>query len=134
LAKFIEVGCVACHNGPGVGGGMYQKFGVMEDYWNVTRSDPVDKGRAEVTHDDADLYVFKVPSLRNVAMTPPYFHDGSVATLAEAVETMGRLQLGAKLEDKDVAAIVSFLASLTGPLPQDLATAPVPPSGSVLAR
>ena len=134
LAKFIDVGCIACHNGPGVGGSMYQKFGVMEDYWNVTRSDPVDKGRAEVTHNDADLYVFKVPSLRNVAMTPPYFHDGSVATLAEAVETMGRLQLGAKLEDRDVAAIVSFLASLTGPLPQGFATAPVLPSGSVLVR
>jgi cytochrome c peroxidase len=131
LAKFIDVGCIACHNGPGVGGGMYQKFGVLEDYWKVTRSDPVDKGRVEVTNNDADLYMFKVPSLRNVAMTPPYFHDGSVATLPEAVKVMGRVQLGAQLEDKDVADIVSFLASLTGPLPQDFATAPVLPPGSV---
>jgi len=131
LAKFFDVGCVACHNGAGVGGGMYQKFGVMEDYWNVTRSDPVDKGRAEVTKDDADLYMFKVPSLRNVAMTPPYFHDGSVASLPEAVKVMARVQLGAKLEDKDVADIVSFLASLTGPLPPDFATAPVLPAGAV---
>jgi cytochrome c peroxidase len=131
LAKFIDVGCIACHNGPGVGGGMYQKFGVTEDYWNVTHSDPIDKGRAEVTKDDADLYLFKVPSLRNVAMTPPYFHDGSVATLPEAVRAMARLQLGARLEDKDVADIVSFLASLTGPLPPDFATAPVLPPGAV---
>jgi cytochrome c peroxidase len=131
LAKFIEVGCVGCHNGAGVGGGMYQKFGVLEDYWKVTRSDPIDKGRAEVTNNDADLYMFKVPTLRNVAMTPPYFHDGSVATLPEAVKVMARLQLGAALEGKDVADIVSFLASLTGPLPPDFATAPVLPAGAV---
>jgi len=131
LAKFIEVGCIACHNGPGVGGGMYQKFGVLEDYWKVTGSNPIDKGRAEVTNNEADLYMFKVPSLRNVAMTPPYFHDGSVATLPEAVKVMARIQLGAKLEDKDVGDIVSFLASLTGPLPPDFATSPVLPAGAV---
>jgi cytochrome c peroxidase len=131
LAKFIEIGCVACHNGAGVGGAMYQKFGVMEDYWKVTRSDPIDKGRADVTNDAGDLYMFKVPSLRNVAMTPPYFHDGSVASLPEAVKVMARVQLGAKLEDKDVSDIVSFLASLTGPLPPDFATAPILPAGAV---
>jgi cytochrome c peroxidase len=131
LAKFIEVGCIGCHNGPGVGGRMYQKFGIVEDYWKATRSDPIDKGRAEVTNNDADLYLFKVPSLRNVAMTPPYFHDGSVATLPEAVKVMARVQLGATLEDKDVADIVTFLASLTGSLPPDFATAPVLPTGSV---
>ena len=131
LAKFIEVGCIACHNGPGVGGGMYQKFGVLEDYWKVTGSNPIDKGRAEVTNNQADLYMFKVPTLRNVAMTPPYFHDGSVATLPEAVKVMARVQLGARLEDKDVGDIVAFLASLTGPLPPDFATSPVLPAGAV---
>jgi cytochrome c peroxidase len=131
LAKFIDAGCIACHSGAGVGGGMYQKFGVLEDYWKATRSDPIDKGRAEVTNNDADLYMFKVPSLRNVAMTPPYFHDGSVATLPEAVKVMARIQLGTTLEDNEVADIVSFLASLTGPLPQGFATAPVLPTGSV---
>ncbi len=131
LAKFVEVGCIACHNGPGVGGGMYQKFGVLEDYWTVTHSDSVDKGRADVTNNEADLYMFKVPTLRNVAMTPPYFHDGSVATLPEAVRVMARVQLGAKLEDKDIGDIVSFLKSLTGPLPPDFATAPILPSGAV---
>ena len=132
LARFIDVGCIACHNGPGVGGGMYQKFAVVEDYWKATNSDPIDKGRADVTNNNGDLYVFKVPSLRNAAMTPPYFHDGSVATLPDAVMVMGRVQLGAQLEDKDVADIVSFLTSLTGPLPQDFVTAPILPAGSVL--
>ena len=131
LEKFISTGCVACHNGVGVGGGMYQKFGVAEDYWTVTHSDPVDKGRAEVSKDDADLYMFKVPTLRNVAMTPPYFHDGSVATLPEAVKVMARVQLGVALDAADTRDIVAFLESLTGELPANFATAPVLPSGAV---
>jgi cytochrome c peroxidase len=89
LAKFINTGCVACHNG--VDGGVCQKFGVVEDYWKATASDPIDKGRADVTKDPADLYVFRVASLRNVAVTPPYFHDGSVTTLPEAVKVMARV-------------------------------------------
>jgi cytochrome c peroxidase len=131
LEKFINTGCVACHNGVGVGGGMYRKFGVVEDYWKATGSDPVDKGRADVTKDPDDLYVFRVASLRNVAMTPPYFHDGSVATLPEAVKVMARVQLGVTLTDADTRDIVAFLESLTGELPANFATAPVLPSGTV---
>ena len=131
LEKFINTGCVACHNGVGVGGGMYQKFGVVEDYWNATGSDPVDKGRFDVTKDPNDLYVFRVASLRNVAMTPPYFHDGSVTTLPEAVKVMARVQLGVMLNDADTHDIVAFLKSLTGELPANFATAPVLPSGAV---
>ena len=131
LAKFINTGCVACHHGVGVGGGMYQKFGVVEDYWKATGSDPVDQGRTEVTKDPADLHVFRVASLRNVAMTPPYFHDGSVATLPPAVKVMARVQLGVALGDSDVQEIVAFLEALTGELPATFATAPVLPSGSV---
>jgi cytochrome c peroxidase len=131
LAKFINTGCVTCHNGVGVGGGIYQKFGVVEDYWEATGSDPIDKGRADVTKDPADLYVFRVASLRNVAMTPPYFHDGSVATLPEAVKVMARVQLGLTLSDADTRDIVAFLESLTGELPANFATAPVLPSGAV---
>jgi cytochrome c peroxidase len=71
LAKFINTGCVACHNSVGIGVGLYQKFGVVEDYWKAIGSDPIDKGRADVTKDPADVYVFRVASLRNVAMTPP---------------------------------------------------------------
>jgi cytochrome c peroxidase len=96
LEKFINTGCVACHNGVGVGGGMYQKFGVVEEYWKVTGSDPIDKGRFDVTKNPDDLYVFRVASLRNAAMTPPYFHDGSVATLPEAVKVMARVQLSTR--------------------------------------
>jgi cytochrome c peroxidase len=132
LAKFINTGCVACHNGVGVGGGTFQKFGVVEDYWKATGSEPVDKGRAEVTNNPADLYVFRVASLRNVAMTPPYFHDGSVATVPEAVKVMARVQLGVTLSDLDNRDIVTFLDSLTGEPPANFATVPTLPSGSVI--
>ena len=129
LAKFIATGCAGCHNGVDVGGGMFQKFGVTEDYWNETHSKAIDKGRFDVTRNPADTYVFKVPSLRNVARTPPYFHDGSVATLPEAVRVMAKLQLGKTLSDRDVNDIVAFLDSLTGRLPKDFDQAPVlPPS------
>jgi cytochrome c peroxidase len=76
-----------------------------------------DKGRADVTKSNADLYVFKVPSLRNVAKTAPYFHDGSVAELSRAVEIMGKTQLGADIPEEDAEAIVAFLGALTGPVP-----------------
>jgi len=125
LRKFIDAGCTTCHNGVGVGGGSYQKFGLLKAYWQATGSRQPDKGRFEVTHNAADTYVFKVPSLRNVAMTPPYFHDGSVATLPEAVRVMADVQLGRKLTDADVRDIVAFLDSLTGALPNQFASAPV---------
>jgi cytochrome c peroxidase len=130
LRTFIQVGCVGCHNGVGVGGAMYQKFGLVEDYWKATGSTSIDKGRFEVTHNPADMYVFKVPTLRNVAMTPPYFHDGSVATLPAAVRVMARVQLGRTLTDAEVADLVAFLASLTGQLPRDFVTAPLLPAAS----
>jgi cytochrome c peroxidase len=128
LRSFIQVGCATCHNGVGIGGSMYQKFGVTEDYWRATRSTTIDKGRFDVTQDPADLHVFKVASLRNVAMTPPYFHDGSVATLPDAVRIMARVQLGRVLTDAEVTDIVAFLESLTGRLPSSFATAPILPA------
>lgn len=130
LKKFVDTGCAACHNGVAVGGGMYQKFGLKEDYWNETRSKVIDKGRFDVTKDPADTYVFKVPGLRNVAMTPPYFHDGSVATLPEAVRIMAKVQLGKTLSGADVNDIVAFLESLTGRLPKDFESMPVLPAAS----
>jgi len=134
LSKFIDTGCTGCHGGVGVGGGMYQKFGVVQDYWEATRSAMIDKGRFEVTNNTADLYVFKVPSLRNVAMTPPYFHDGSVATLPEAVRVMGKVQLGKDLSKPDIDAIVTFLGSLTGRLPKDFQTVPELPAAAFAPR
>ena len=130
LQKFISYGCVACHNGVGVGGGSFQKFGVLEDYWKATGSQEIDKGRFDVTHNPADLYVFKIPSLRDVAMTPPYFHDGSVATLAQAVRIMAKVQLGRTLTDTEVNDLVAFLNSLTGKLPKNFSAAPVLASAS----
>jgi len=128
LQRFVSRGCVSCHNGTGVGGQLYQKFGVVDEYWKATGSPEIDKGRFGFTKDPADLYVFKVPSLRNVAMTPPYFHDGSVATLDEAVKVMGRVQLGIRLPDAEIGEIVAFLGALTGTLPPNFVAAPTLPS------
>ena len=115
LKKFVEVGCVACHNGTLLGGNSYQKLGLVKPY---TKVNPEDHGRAAVTNNPAEDMVFKVPSLRNVEKTGPYYHDGSVKTLAEAVRIMAEYQLGKKLPDADVQAIVTFLNSLTGRLPK----------------
>jgi cytochrome c peroxidase len=128
LRQFIDTGCIACHNGPGVGGNTFQKFGVVEDYWKETGSKIPDKGRFDVTHKPDDMYVFKVPSLRNVAMTPPYFHDGSVRSLPRAVHIMAKVQLDKTLSDQDTNAIVTFLQSLTGKLPDNFVYAPVLPA------
>jgi cytochrome c peroxidase len=128
LRAFIDTGCIACHNGVGVGGGEFKKFGVVEDYWKATGSEKPDEGRAADTKKPEDKYVFKVPTLRNVAVTAPYFHDGSVASLAEAVRIMARVQLGASPTDKEVQDIVTFLGSLTGPVPANYATVPALPA------
>src|SRR5262249_19852939 len=131
LATFIHTGCVMCHDGVLVGGGRYRKFGVAEDYWKATGSQTIDNGRADVTNNPDDIYVFRVASLLNVAMTAPYFHDGSVATLPEAVRVMARLQLGVRLGEARTSDIVAVLASLTGEPPANFAAVPIPPAGSV---
>ncbi|MBL8451507.1 MAG: cytochrome-c peroxidase [Zoogloea sp.] len=110
---FKESGCVACHNGPAVGGNSYQKMGVVEAY---KASSPAE-GRVGVTGQDADRFNFKVPTLRNVELTYPYFHDGAADTLAEAVDTMARVQLGRKFSREENARIVAFLKTLTGRQP-----------------
>lgn len=128
LRTFIDTGCANCHSGAAVGGDKFRKFGVKEDYWKATGSKEIDRGRTDVTKDTADLYVFKVPGLRNVEMTPPYFHDGSVGTLPETVRVMARVQLGKNLSDEETAAIVAFLKCLTGNPPEDFVKAPVLPA------
>jgi cytochrome c peroxidase len=127
LEKFMATGCTGCHNGVGVGGAGFFKFGLVEDYWKATGSKQIDKGRFDVTHEPSDTYVFKVPTLRNVAMTAPYFHDGSISSLPQAVTIMARVQLGRTLSTDDASDIVAFLQSLTGKLPETFATAPVLP-------
>jgi cytochrome c peroxidase len=125
LKTFIDIGCVSCHNGVAIGSSAFQKFGIFGDYWKETGSQSIDEGRFNETKAPADKYLFKVPGLRNVAMTPPYFHDGSVATLPQAVRVMGKVQLGKELTDQEVNDLVAFLNSLTGELPKDFATEPV---------
>lgn len=109
LQKFIDSGCIACHNGTYLGGMMYQKLGLVHPYPNNN-----DMGRYEVTKNEADRGVFKVPSLRNVTKTGPYFHDGSAKTIEEAVKLMGYHQLGRELQNEDISSIVTFLKTLEG--------------------
>jgi cytochrome c peroxidase len=124
LQHFLDAGCTACHQGVGVGGGMYQKLGLVRPYPTS------DEGRAAVTHNEADRHFFKVPSLRNVAQTGPYFHDGSIATLDDAIRTMGLVQLGRALSVDDVRSIRSFLESLTGAIDTAYIARPeIPASG-----
>ncbi len=108
LETFLSTGCTACHNGPLLGGMSYQKMGVAHPY-----SNEADLGRYEVTGKASDKYLFKVPTLRNVTITAPYFHDGAVSSLTEAVRQMAWLQLGFKLPDRKVADITAFLSTLT---------------------
>ena len=122
-ALFKDSGCVACHNGPAVGGASFQKMGVVEPY----RTESKAEGLAAVTGKDADRFNFKVPTLRNVELTHPYFHDGAAATLTEAVDIMGRLQLGKTFSPQENADIVAFLKTLTGDQP-DFKLPILPPS------
>jgi cytochrome c peroxidase len=126
LALFMDKGCAACHNGINVGGGMYAPFGVVEKP-GADVLPPTDKGRFMVTKTPSDEYVFKVPTLRNIALTAPYFHTGQVWDLRQAVAVMGTSQLGAQLTDDEVDKITAFLNSLTGEQPK--VTYPIlPPS------
>ena len=125
---FKESGCVACHNGEAVGGNSFQKMGVVEPYKGNTSD-----GRAAVTGNDADRFNYQVPTLRNVEMTYPYFHDGAYWTLTEAVDVMGRLQLGKKFSKEENARIVAFLKTLTGEQPKFLLPI-LPPSSDKTPR
>jgi len=121
---FANTGCIVCHTGPYVGGSMFERLGARIAWPKET-----DNGRKAVTGAAADNMVFKVPSLRNVAMTAPYFHDGSAATLDKAVRMMAHHQLGVELEDDEVNEIKAWLGSLTGDIPTDYIAPPVlPPS------
>ena len=126
---FKESGCVACHNGPAAGGTSFQRMGVVEPY----KSSSPAEGRSAVTGADADRFNFKVPTLRNVELTYPYFHDGEAATLEQAVDTMGRLQLGRTYSKDEIGQIVAFLKTLTGELPQ-IAMPILPPSSNETPR
>lgn len=125
-ATFVRVGCAGCHNGAYVGGGSFQKLGLVRPW-----PSHADSGRFTVTHQPGDLYAFKVPSLRNVVMTGPYFHDGSVASLDSAIRLMGRHQLGAELTDTQIRSIHAWLGALTGTLPEGYIAEPPLPKGGL---
>ncbi|MCU0371505.1 MAG: cytochrome-c peroxidase [Bacteroidales bacterium] len=127
LQTFMEVGCTACHSGSVLGGQMYQKFGLMGNYWDFTQSEKIDNGRFLVTNNESDKMLFKVPSLRNIEKTHPFFHDGSITDLGEAVKIIAKLQLNKDLTEQEVQEIVTFLKTLTGTVPADLAQAPEMP-------
>ena len=132
LTLFIDRGCASCHNGINVGGGIYAPFGVVEKP-GANILPPADKGRLMVTKTASDEYVFKVPTLRNIVLTAPYFHSGQAWDLRQAVAVMGVSQLGIQLSTDDVDKITAFLDSLTGEQPK--VTYPVlPPSVGATPR
>lgn len=114
MVTFIRSGCTNCHKGVGVGGDMLQRFGLVSDYRPLTGSKVNDQGRMSVTNNLSDKDVFKVPGLRNVIGTYPYFHDGSIVKLDSAIRIMGKLQLNKELNTEQVEQIIAFLSSLTG--------------------
>lgn len=132
LTLFMEKGCSSCHNGVNVGGGMYAPFGVVAKP-GADILPPADKGRFQVTRSPGDAYVYKVPTLRNIALTAPYFHTGSVWDLRQAVQVMGSSQLSATLSADEVDKITAFLGSLTGEPPKVTVPA-LPPSGAATSR
>jgi cytochrome c peroxidase len=119
LRVFLEVGCMGCHTGPQIGASMFQITGFVEPWPNQK-----DAGRYSITKVPADRMMFKVPTLKNITRTGPYFHDGSIRDLATAIRTMGRHQLGIELSDGEVASIATFFEALEGTLPSQYLTAP----------
>lgn len=124
LKVFLDAGCMACHTGPQVGGNMFQKVGAVVPWPNQK-----DKGRAAITKSPSDNMVFKVPSLKNIAQTAPYFHDGASANLPDAIRLMAYHQLGLKLSDDDINAISIWMRSMTGEIDPTYIAAPEMPSG-----
>ena len=123
--KFTQAGCATCHAGAYLGGTMYQKLGIAKPW-----PDPSDPGRFKVTKNEADRMMFKIPSLRNVAKTAPYFHSGKVKTLDEAVSMMSDYELGRKLSPADVQSIVTWLNALTGEIPKGYIAPPKMPAST----
>lgn len=119
LRLFMSVGCADCHSGKLLGGEGLEKFGVHQDYWKATGSKQTDAGLFESSNKEEDKYQFRVSTLRNIEKTAPYFHDGSMASLGEAVRVMAKVQLDQELNDTQIQSIVAFLSSLTGDIPRN---------------
>lgn len=119
LETFMDIGCASCHSGTYIGGGMFRKFGIAAPYWELTKSEKPDEGRFTATKKEEDRFVFKVPILRNIVRTPPYFHDGSVESLETAIGIMAKAQLGLDISLEERGDILAFLEALTGKIPKD---------------
>lgn len=124
LKTFMDTGCMSCHSGLLLGGNMFQKFGQFHNYWEFTGSENIDEGRFAETGREADKFMFKVPSLRNVADTYPYFHDGSVEKLEDATRIMAKINLNKDLSTEELRSISTFLKTLSGELPADVIQMP----------
>ena len=122
LEKFSKFGCTTCHSGTLLGGRLYQKVGLVKPWPNQK-----DQGRFSLTGKEEDKMFFKVPSLRNIEKTGPYFHDASSTELKDAIAKMGRHQIGMELAKKDIADIAAFLKTTTADIPKDLQATPVMP-------
>jgi cytochrome c peroxidase len=125
LKVFMQVGCTNCHIGPVLGGNMFQKFGLFKDYHPLTGSEKDDAGRMDFTKSEIDKDIFKVPSLRNIEKTFPYFHDGSIAELNKVIRIMGEVQLNKNLSDEEVTSIEIFLKALTADVPESVKQNPL---------
>ncbi len=133
VRAFMDNGCIACHSGVNLGGNSFQKFGLVKGpYWKFIEDPKRDKGRADVTKKTEDEFFFRVPGLRNVAKTYPYFHNGSVWELDKAVNIMGMAQLGKELSKEDTDNIVAFLNTLSGSVSESARTMPELPLSAPL--
>lgn len=138
LQVFINLGCAGCHMGPALGGTMMTRFGIVEAYWEATRdfvtpgvpTIPMDVGRFAVTRNPEDLYVFKVPSMRNITRTYPYFHDGMVWNLRDATQVMARVQLGREIPKQEMDLLMAFYQTLEGRIPAHALVIPVLPAST----
>jgi len=119
LKLFMDEGCTTCHSGNLLGGTMLMKFGLSTNYWDLTKSAIIDSGKYVVTRNEADMFVFKVPSLRNIFETGPYFHDGSVKSIEDAIQIMAKTELNKELSTDEVTSIATFLFTLTGEVPEN---------------
>lgn len=124
LNNFIDGGCITCHSGVVLGGQMLQKFGLYHEYWKHTESDVVDLGLYEISESEMDKYFFKVPGLRNITQTQPYFHDGSVDDLKKAVEIMAKLQTTTELSSSEIDDMVAFFVSLESDISDEIKKSP----------
>jgi cytochrome c peroxidase len=125
LKTFMQTGCTACHSGPLLGGMMFQKYPVFGTHKDYTGSTSDDLGRMKETKNEADKYMFKVPSLRNIAETWPYYHDGSVKELDKSIVIMAKAELNRDLTPLEVTHLVAFMKALTGEVPADAKQPPV---------